>query len=103
MANLGQKNIAQLITVVVGSPQTLEAAGFTIPYPVTLHITPGSTLNSTITVKQRGSATGEFHNIPLPTATPGIFSAYDVVKLDGGVEALQFTAAVSDGIVELAQ
>jgi hypothetical protein len=54
MANLGQKNIAQLITVVVGSPQTLEAAGFTIPYPVTLHITPGDTLNSTITVKQRG-------------------------------------------------
>ena len=101
MANLGQKNIAQLITVVVGSPQTLEAAGFTIPYPVTLHITPGS--GGTVTVKQRGSATGEFHNIPLPTATPGIFSAYDVVKLDGGVEALQFTAAVSDGVVEIAQ
>ena len=103
MANLGQKNIAQLITVVVGSPQTLEAAGFTIPYPVTLHITPGDTLNSTITVKQRGSATGAFHNIPLPAATPGVFSAYDVVKLDGGVEAFQFTASVSDGIVEISQ
>lgn len=101
MANLGQKNIAQLITVVVGSPQTLEAAGFTVPYPITLHITPGS--GGSVTVEQRGSATGTFHNIPVPTATPGVFSAYDVVRLDGGVEALKFTAAVADGVVEICQ
>ena len=71
------------------------------PYPLTLHITPG--VGDSVTVEQRGSATGEFHNIPVPTATPGVFSAYDVVRLDGGVEALQFTAAVANGTVEICQ
>lgn len=101
MSNLGKRNECQLFTVVVGTPLVLEAAGFSIPYPMVLYISPG--IGGTLTVEQRGSLDGAFHNIPLPLSSPGVFSAYDVVKLNGGAEALRITALLADGVIEAAQ
>jgi len=101
MANLGRKSITQSIDVVVGSPVVLEAAEFTIPYPMTVRINPG--VGGTITVEDRGSASGAFRNIPLPNESPGVFSAYTVIILENPVEGIQLTALLADGTVEFAQ
>ncbi len=96
MANLGQKNIAQLITVVVGSPQTLEAAEFSIPYPATIFANPGA--GGTLLVEYRISPDGTWIAWPAGTVTEDT-----VYLLNGPVEGLRFTALVADGVVELAQ
>lgn len=101
MANVSTKNICQLFNIVAGTPLVLESAQYSIPYPLIIRATPGA--GGTITVEDRGSAAGEFHNLPLPTASPGVFSAYGCVKCTGPIEALRFTATVADGIVEITQ
>lgn len=102
MANLGRKNIAQLITVVVGSPkilmgaETSEEAQFTLPYPLTIKATPGA--GGTLLVEYRITPTGAFSAWP-----SGTVAAATVMKLNGPVEGLRFTAAVADGVCEVAQ
>lgn len=88
---------SQNIAISVGTPVIINP----ISYPLTIRATPGA--GGTITVEDRGSAQGEFHNLPLPTASPGVFSAYGCVKCTGPIEALRFTATVADGIVEITQ
>lgn len=96
MVHLGAKNITQLLTIVVGSPQTLEAAQYSIPYPLTLRAKPGS--GGTLLVEYRISPNGDFVAWPA-----GTVSAATVHVLTGPVEALRFTAGVADGTIEVAQ
>lgn len=96
MAHLGSKNITQAIDVIVGTPVTLEAAQYSIPYPITIKACPG--VGGTLLVEYRVDPTDDF------TAWPsGTVAAATVAKLNGPVEALRFTAAVADGSVRLAQ
>jgi hypothetical protein len=96
MAHLGAKNITQLFTVAVGTPVTLEAAQYSIPYPLTVHAVPG--VGGTILVEYRITPTGSFVAWPA-----GTVAASTISKLNGPVEALRFTAAVADGVVGVAQ
>jgi hypothetical protein len=96
MANVGQKYITQAITVVVGSPVTVEAAQFSIPWPVTVKAKPG--VGGTMLVEFRVDPTDAFE--AWPAGTVGTATTY---KLNGPVEALRFTALVADGSVRLAQ
>jgi hypothetical protein len=96
MANLGKRNETQLFTIVVGSPQTLEAAEFSIPYPATVFANPGS--GGTLLVEYRISPAGSW--IAWPDGTVAVDTVY---LLNGPVEALRFTALLADGTVEVAQ
>jgi hypothetical protein len=96
MANVGKKNITQSIAVAVGSPVTVEAAEFSIPYPLTVKARPG--VGGTMFVEYRIDPTDDFSAWPA-----GTVSADTVYTLNGPVEALKFTAAVVDGTVRLAQ
>lgn len=96
MANLGKKNECQLFSIVVGAPQTLEAAEFSIPYPLVIGAIPGA--SGTLLVEYRLTPTGTWIAWP-----PGTVSATTLYKLTGPVEALRFTAAVANGVVEVAQ
>lgn len=96
MANVGKKNITQSIAVAVGSPVTVEAAEFSIPYPLTVKARPGS--GGTMLVKYRVDPTDDWSEWPA-----GTVSVDTVYKLNGPVEGLQFTALVADGTVRLAQ
>lgn len=94
--SLATKNICQSLTIAVGSPQTLEAAQYSIPYPLTIHAQPGS--GGTLLVEYRISPTGDF--IAWPDGTVAVDTVY---LLNGPVEALRLTALVADGTVEIAQ
>jgi hypothetical protein len=94
--SLATKNICQSFTIAVGTPQTLEAAQYSIPYPLTLRATPG--VGGTLLVEYRISATGEFSSWPA-----GTVAAATTYVLNGPVEALRFTAGVADGVIEVAQ
>ena len=96
MAHLGSKNITQAIDVIVGTPVTLEAAQYSIPYPLTIHAQPG--IGGTLLVEYRISPTGDF--IAWPDGTVAVDTVY---LLNGPVEALRLTALVADGTVEIAQ
>lgn len=96
MAHLGAKNITQSVTVVVGTPVTLEAAQYSIPYPITIKARPG--VGGTMLVEYRVDPTDDFVAWP-----DGTVSAATLMKLNGPVEALRFTAAVADGTVRIAQ
>ena len=96
MAHLGAKNATQIVAVAVGDPQTLEAAQYSIPYPLTLKATPGA--GGTLLVEYRISSVGDFVAWPA-----GTVSASTIYVLRGPVEALRFTAAVADGTCEVAQ
>ena len=96
MANLGSKNICQLFEVVAGAPLVLEAAQYSIPYPLTVRAKPGS--GGTLLVEYRITPTGDFTAWPAGTVT-----AATVYVLNGPVEALRLTAGVADGTAEIAQ
>lgn len=96
MANLGKRNECQLFTIVVGAPQTLEAAEFSIPWPLTLAAIPG--VGGTLLVEYRLTPDGTWLSWPA-----GTVSTTTVYKLDGPVEGLRFTALLADGVAELAQ
>ena len=96
MANVGKKNITQSVAVAVGSPVIVEAAEFSIPYPLTVKARPGS--GGTILVEYRIDPTDDFGAWPA-----GTVSVDTVYKLNGPVEALRFTALVANGTVRLAQ
>jgi hypothetical protein len=98
MANLGQKNATQLFTIVVGAPQTLEAAQFSIPYPLTILANPDTDNSGTLLVQYRISPNGAWIDWPAGTVL-----TETVRLLTGPVEALKFTALVADGTVEIAQ
>ncbi len=67
-----------------------------IPFPLTIRAAPGS--GGTMLVEYRISPTGDFVAWPA-----GTVSAATICNLNGPVEALKFTAAVADGVVEIAQ
>lgn len=94
--SLATKNICQSFTIAVGTPVTLEAAQYSIPYPLTIHAQPGS--GGTLLVEYRISPTGDF--IAWPDGTVAVDTVY---LLNGPVEALRFTALVADGTAEIAQ
>lgn len=94
--SLSTKNICQLFTIIVGTPQTLDAAQYSIPYPLTLRATPG--VGGTLLVEYRISPTGDF--VAWPAGTVAAATTY---VLNGPVEGLRFTAGVADGLVECAQ
>lgn len=96
MAHLGAKNITQRLTGAVGTPLVLEAAQYSIPYPLTLCVKPGA--GGTLLVEYRISPGGDFVAWPA-----GTVSAATVQVLTGPVEALRFTAGVADGTIEVAQ
>lgn len=96
MPHLGAKNITQSIPVVVGTPVTLEAAQYSIPYPITIKARPG--VGGTILVEYRVDLTDDFVAWP-----SGTVSAATTQKLNGPVEGLRFTAAGADGSVRIAQ
>ena len=96
MAHLGSKNITQAIDVIVGTPVTLEAAQYSIPYPITIKAKPG--VGGTLLVEYRVDPTDDFDQWPA-----GTVSAKTVYKLNGPIEALRFTAEISDGSVSIAQ
>lgn len=96
MSNVGKKNITQSIAVAVGSPVTVEAAEFSIPWPLVIKARPGS--GGTMLVEYRVDPTDDFDPWP-----PGTVSVDTTNKLDGPVEALRFTALVADGTVRISQ
>ena len=96
MAHLGSKNITQAIDVIVGTPVTLEAAQYSIPYPITIKAKPG--VGGTLLVEYRVDPTDDFDQWPA-----GTVSVKTVCKLNGPTEALRFTAEFSDGSVSIAQ
>ena len=96
MAHLGARNITQLFTIVVGTPEVLEAAQYSIPFPLTIRAAPG--VGGTMLVEYRISPTGDFVAWPA-----GTVSSATIYNLNGPVEALRFVAAVSNGVAEIAQ
>lgn len=94
--SLGTRNITQRITVNTDAAVTLDGDGYSIPWPVNLTVLPGS--GGTILVEWQNAHGGSW------TAWPhGTVSAKTVGILNGPVYALRFTAAVANGIVEVAQ
>lgn len=101
MANLGKKNECQRFTISVGSPLVLEAAGFSIPYPLVIKVTPGEVspgVYGTMLVEDRETAEGDFDSWP-----PGTVSVKTKYKLNGPVESLRITAWLVDGVCEVSQ
>ncbi len=96
MSSLGKRNECQLLTIVVGAPQTLGAAQHSIPYPSTIAAVPG--IGGTLLVEYQVADGGAW------TAWPsGTVSSKTIDVLDGPVFALRFTAAVANATVEIAQ
>lgn len=95
---LGTHNVTQAVPVVVGTPVVAGSGveSMPIPYPITIKARPG--VGGTLLVEYRVDPTDDF------TAWPsGTVAAATVMKLNGPVEALRFTAEVADGSVRLAQ
>jgi len=85
-----------LFTVTTAAAVTYTAEQETLPYPLTLRAVPGS--GGTLLVEYRVSPTGDWVAWPA-----GTVSSATVYQLNGPVEALRFTAAVANGVVEVAQ
>lgn len=93
---LGTRNITQRVTVTTDSAVTLDGDGYSIPWPVNILALPGS--GGTILVEWQMAAGGAW------TAWPyGAVSTKTQDLLQGPVYALRFTAAIANGIVEIAQ
>lgn len=94
--SLGTRNITQRVTVNTDAAVTLDGDGYSIPFPITVVALPGG--GGTMLVEYQAAQGGAW------TAWPdGAVSAKTVGILNGPVYALRFTAAVANGIVEVAQ
>lgn len=94
--SLGARSITQRITVLTSEPTTLDGDGYSIPYPLTLVALPGG--GGTLLVEYQVAQGGAW------TAWPeGTVSEKTISALNGPVHALRFTAAVANGMVEVAQ
>ena len=94
--SLGARNITQRITVNTDAAVTLDGDGYSIPFPLTVVALPGS--GGTLLVEWQAAHGGAWSAWP-----DGTVSAKTVKILNGPVYALRFTAAVANGIVEVAQ
>ncbi len=83
----------QMIPVVVGSPVV-----YVIPNRRSLTIRAAPGVGGTMLVEYRISPTGDFVAWPA-----GTVSSATIYNLNGPVEALRFTTAVANGVVEVAQ
>lgn len=94
--NLSTPGMTQRLTVSTAAPEVADAGGYSLPFPLTLTALPGS--GGTLLVEYQTAGNGVW------TAWPdGMVSAKTVAVLNGPVYALRFTAAVANGIVEVAQ
>ena len=90
------RGITQRSVIPIGTTTLLNRNGYSIPVPATLAAIPGS--GGTLLVEYQLAADGAW------TAWPaGAAATKTVYVLTGPVYALRFTAAVADGVVEMAQ
>lgn len=89
-------NVAQRFTVTVGSPVTISTETLSGGSPLTLSAIPG--VLGTLLVEYQLAPNGRWFEWPA-----GAVTTASVYLLTGPVYALRFTAATTDGVVEMVQ
>lgn len=96
---LGARTITQKLTVATAAPSVVDGNGYSIPFPVTISALPGG--GGTLKVEYQVATDGSWQLWPAGTA--GVVESATTMLLTGPVNALRFTAAAADGVVEIGQ